>query len=659
MYGCLVEILEARQNEEVKKQFKYSCRREEYYSESAYAFEIITRLYCCVNYIFEICTLYVMFRLSMKDMRGVMTLSRIIEIKYDKSIILYIVLLFLLTMLFLVYAESSFPGCVDFAGVDLSHYIGAARSLIKGDGYSFNGLPETLYPPGLSLSIAVITTIFGAKHIYFSRYISICSIIGLIIIFLYYRYRQIRYGILYCIIIACSPNYFFHSTRIGTDIVFTMSVMSFFYLFELANSRENEAYKKCIFITAGFFFLYAIANRSVGMALVAATGMSFFQALYNKRKSSVLEGLHYTKLVFFGIGIIFYLCWSYWTYINTTPLYENDFRESYFAQFFFINPHQPDLGKAALFDIFIRLYNNIPLQIAHMGEYVFNVNWIKPSWLSPLTIFFLFIIGMGVNHELHRPNPVIGWFFLFYMIIIIGWPYSEEIRFILVVMPVILIFLSEGICEYLKLFQQHYDKTRKIILITAILCLAGVSIQVAISNTYSKQDVAFILSWAVIIMYFIFPYSFWNRFLKFKHLPLCILLYVIYYVVSSSYLIMKDIDVRISQQMDNRLHIISEWVQKNTRETTILMSAYSAQIHFLSGRKTLPLPITGNDKILSDAIKKLRPDYLIINNRKMEYAYYKPPDDERFRILENSFRNGFKKEFEYNDMVVYRVLITL
>lgn len=569
------------------------------------------------------------------------------------TFLLCTIFLLLLGILFFTNADPYFLG-----GVDQSHYAGAARSLINGAGYTFNGRPETCYPPGLSLSLAGIIDAFGDNYIFFSRYIVICAILSLIFTFLYYKLRQVRHGIIFCIIIACSPTFFIYSTEVGSDMVFMMASMGYLYFSELANNRKNDPHRKYFLILAGLFLLYAVSTRSIGMALVAATGAVMIHSLYINRKKLSLQSIDHPSLIYFAIGFVFYAYWSYWSYINTTTLYENEFRESYFRQLLLINPHQPDLGNAPLFSIFLRFLNNIPSQIAHIAEYFANVSSIKPLWLSPLTIFSLFIAAKGLAIELRRPHPLAGWYVVFYFALVLVWPYDEGKRFIFPVLPIIAILLLQGIHELTGLFQKDFASIKKYILYISIFCLTGSVFHFVMAKPYSKQEFAFILLWCLIIISLHFSSKIFNVFSRLRQKRLtsfAALFYILLFLIFSNFLIVSNIMARSSHKPDYPLATISHWIQNNIASSSTIMSHSSAQIYYLTGREILPLPITGNADILSRTMYNLKPDYLIIDVTKHQYEYYRPTEEERFRILERIFPGGFKKEFGYKDISVYRV----
>jgi len=558
---------------------------------------------------------------------------------------------FLLGVLFLTNAEPYFP-----CNNDLSHYIGAAKSFLAADGYTFNGRSETLYPPGLSLSIAAIIYAFGDKYIYFSRYVAVCSILCLLFTFLYYKLRHLQNRIIYCIIIACSPVYFKYSTELGSDIPFMMSSMGFIFFAELINNRKRDLQRKYLLPLAGMFLLFAVASRSIGMALVAAIGATIIHSLYNHRKTSSFRDIDFSFIVFFVMGLSFYVLWSYWSHVNTTPLYDNEFRESYFRQFWLLDPHQPDMGNETPFFVFVRMLNNIPIQIAHLVEYLTNIDWIEPFWLSPLTIFSVVIIGTGLAIELRRPYPLAGWYTIFYAVIILGWPYNENKRFILADMPIIIILLVQGARQLVRFCQTDFASIKKYVLYLSVFSLTGSLIQLLMANTYSKQEIIFMILWCIVILTFLFPCrALYVFFLSPRTRSFALPCYMILFIIHSNFLVVTNINDRVSQQMDYPLENISLWLQNNTSPATTIISQSSAPIHYLTGRKTVPLPITGNRNILSSAINNFQPEYLVIDKTKYVQAYYRPTEEERFRILEVLFPGRFRKVYEYKDIAIYHV----
>jgi hypothetical protein len=562
---------------------------------------------------------------------------------------LFLTFLLLLGSLFFINAESQFP-CDN----DSSHYVGAAKSVLTGNGYTFNGRPETLFPPGLSLTIASIMYFFDDNYVYYTRYICICSILCLIFIYLYFKVRCLKYRMFYTLIIACSPTYFEYSTILGSDIIFMMTSIGFIYFIELTNNIDKNNSKIVHLIFAALLLIYAIFNRSVGMALVAAIGASTVQVFYRARgmSSKIDNG---SMLIFLIIGLSFYIFWSYWTTFKIETLYTDEFRESYFRQLSLINPHQPDDGHATLLFIIMRILKSIPLQIAHLFEFLLNIRWLKPLWFSPMTIFTIIFMAAGLTVEIRRSQPLAGWYTLFYLCIILLWPYDESRRFILPIIPIIIIILVQGIGALYVFFLTNNNSRKKYLILLSVVGLAGVIIETIMLNEFSRQMIVYIIMWCLILLIFYSnPLSMFTYGLKSKSTAsYTVLIFSILFLMSSCYQIISLVDNRFVNK-GCPVERISLWIKENMSASAVLMSQSSSAIHFLTGRRTLPLPITGRKDILKKTVNYLKPDYFVINEAYQEYTYYKPTEKERLCLLENLFPGRIKKLYSSNNISIYK-----
>lgn len=72
---------------------------------------------------------------------------------------------------------------------DAAIYIGGARSLAHGDGYSYLGVPFVLRPPGLSTLLLPVVSFFDSDFWVFNLYISLFGVVGVLLFHQFLRQR--------------------------------------------------------------------------------------------------------------------------------------------------------------------------------------------------------------------------------------------------------------------------------------------------------------------------------------------------------------------------------------------------------------------------------------------------------------------------------------
>src|SRR5439155_1248287 len=116
---------------------------------------------------------------------------------------------------------------------------------------------------------------------------------------------------------------------------------------------------------------------------------------------------------------------------------------TYADQFWFKDPHHPELGAASLTDLFLRMLENFFRLSAHLFELAARM-WVEPVWYSPAVLLPLVVIVLGLLVSLVQCHGYVEWYFLTYMVIFLLWPYDVGARFVLPVFPLAFLYGWRG-----------------------------------------------------------------------------------------------------------------------------------------------------------------------------------------------------------------------
>lgn len=161
---------------------------------------------------------------------------------------------------------------------DSAIYMGLARSIVEGQGYTFNYEPHTHYIPGFPVLLAGTARVFGAPETLadsFLAYNALITLLGLgSIVLFYFMLRELalppRAFWAAFLFFALSANLYSHSTRVLSDVPFTFFGMAAL-LCGLVACSPRRGWKPWAGLGgAGAMLVVATSIRPVGPLLLAA-----------------------------------------------------------------------------------------------------------------------------------------------------------------------------------------------------------------------------------------------------------------------------------------------------------------------------------------------------------------------------------------------------
>lgn len=225
---------------------------------------------------------------------------------------------------------------------DEAWYVGLARSLGEGGGYTLDGLPHAVYPPGLPLVLVPAVERWGVDPPTLFAYATVWSLVCLLAVAVWLRSRpDVARAAPYLWFVLASVAVFDVFTDLRSEGLFLGVWGLLFALLEVGARPPGRTGRTIpLWATAGAALLLGAALpavRTIGVALPAALGVALVATWFRRERparawvvgaSSALAG-----------GVLYQLWWK-----GRTLRFDHD--RAYGSLLTMVDPHEPDLGTA-------------------------------------------------------------------------------------------------------------------------------------------------------------------------------------------------------------------------------------------------------------------------------------------------------------------------
>ncbi len=320
-------------------------------------------------------------------------------------------------------------------GDDFAQYLHQAENIIAGipqseTGYIFNedypvyGPPA--YPAGFPLLLTPVIKWKGNNILLLNIYITVfLSLFALLLFKFLSRFYSDLISFILVVLVLYNPWTLSFKADIISDIPFTFFTMLLIYLFTL-NKKHNLKFLLVFSILCAFTFLIRSAGISFILALVFHSIFEYFS--YRKSKSNRIKKEISFHLALGATSFVFYYILNKIMF----PVSDKDF---------FNYSKIVDSGQF-LSTIQYNLTYNTGVLRAFFEPW--NDNWHFVSIISASMIFTFIILGM--IRKMILQYDFLDSFFIVYLIVIFVYPYSNAgFRFLLPLIPVLLIYLVKGL----------------------------------------------------------------------------------------------------------------------------------------------------------------------------------------------------------------------
>lgn len=527
---------------------------------------------------------------------------------------------------------------------DTEAYVELARGLVHGGPYAVNGHPEAQFPPGVPLLLAPAAVLFHGSFEAISRWAAAWAALVLPLTWFWVRRREPKLAWPIAILTVGSIPFLSLSTDNPMSELLYMVVALGLLLWgdEWATAPSSRRGWGWI-VTGSALLVAAPASRAIGIAAVAATAL--FLLLRLLRPGPSAPRFRFKETIPLLAGVAFLAGWLSWTVSVASRVG----RTGYLQKVLMANPHHPDAGLATPIQLLSRIGQNLENHVAHAGEIMTPVIWIKPSWFSPLSLLLAGLV-IGWWWELTGPRKFGPLYLLCYVGILLLWPYDEGARFLLPAAPLLWFYGIDGGRRMIGAVREGWPWVRILILTLSVASLIGVAVTWGLHpEMISRQDLAALGFWSVVLVAATTGWSWLVRGIGVSsRLPAqaVVLSGVGVFVLASVVQVGPMVIARAkgkppTDENARALWEASDWIKTNTAPTAMIETTYATRIHFATGRPTVKLPVTERRDTFVTLARHYRPEFVVILDS--EDGYYVPSDRARFRILESLFPGRWRE----------------
>lgn len=530
-------------------------------------------------------------------------------------------------------------------GYDSSVYIAGAESLAAHDKYEMNGVRITTHPPGLPFFLAVPIRIIGdSRHEFLVRFMPLFGAAGLLIwLEVLSKASGPKIAAAIILLVAASPVYYDLGTRhVMADLPYLfLSGCALLGAFSLSRAKSGwvvAAWGAGLVILTACAVLTRTAGVSLAIGLLAWAiwpsrwGGSDYPALRVRLwcTAAALAGL----LAFAG--------WIVWCRSASNRYEMGGHMASYSSQFLLKNPLQPDLGRATLTDIALRVFTSAPLRAAQMGEILTRLPWVSARWYNPI-VTLMIVLPLCALYRASR-DPLLrlmALYFVAFMGIFLMWPFAETARFMLPISPVYLLLVWLGA-------RNVAEKARNAP--AWMLALFAVTIGAAAALSQSRQiapagmqDRLSVVFWFVAAgglgsLHWL-PGRFLDAETVSKRCASAALLAtsaLILAGISGQVLAAgENVQGRHSDSANEHLREVAQWLLK--APPGAVMTGTFPYIHRVTARHVVAFPVTADPATIHAAIVRHKIRYLVVTEQTEAESYFHPSEQERAHLLSASF----------------------
>ena len=516
-----------------------------------------------------------------------------------------------------------------FAG-DEAYYVGLARSLAAGEGFTFNGQPHAIYPPGFPLALAPAVAWMGLQPGALTLFALGLNLASLGAIAVYLRSRGDSRGLLPVLIFFLgSVAVFDVYTDLRSEGLFVLVTMLVLAGFERLERAPFPFGLALAFGVAAGVSLPAV--RSIGVALPAAATAAIGVALLRRASGGR------RRVVAAAASVAGALAYQVWWSARGAAFAEE---RSYTNLLTMVDPHQPDLGRAGVVDLVMRIVEQFTVQVGHGVEMLMGSPPLQSFLFGLPQIAFVVVLAFGLVREARRPNPMAAWFLLAYLGIVVLWPFDEGTRFLLPVFPLMVVLAFRGASALLAQRPTTPAGWRRVGT-GALTFAAAAAAEVALRSPGSLQGWAWVAAWLLVST----GAFWWSRNaarsavrLPRSAAPVVWALVGLHLAIGGPALIDQATRQRAGEQQFNSRQVAGAipWIREHTGADAIVAATIGGQgLHLHTSRLVWHVPTTGDAARLWRTLDESGARFLVVPAAH-EYPYLLPTGPERLEIMDRA-----------------------
>lgn len=536
-----------------------------------------------------------------------------------------------------------------------ARYVELAQSILRSHTYSFDFRPETMIPPGFPLIVALVSLVAGSGTSVLFHVMALSATLALIGSYEFLRRVEGRFpAAVITLLLGSAPALFVFSTQIIFSDMPYFALSMFTLLAAWKADRAGSGHTRIAWL--GLFSVLlplSLMVRSAGITIVAGLGCW----LAGSFLSGAAAGKRRLKrfLIPFLLAASVEGAWTEWAghrQIAEWPL--PGYPASYLAQLKVKDGEHPELGAARLGDIPIRVSNNVTSRAAELTKLLTDKKWINPHWSSPAVFLPLILTVFGLAISLRGGGALHDWYFVCHELMYALWPWSFEIRFLLPVVPLAVLYCWRGakalgtLCSTRPRFAG--------ILLTVVGSILAFDAGSWFLRERVGQALAATALWLLTVAAgccLMAPALFQ---LKMKQLSNRVRTPELKWAMQMMILLGAGVvlgrgtaaEFRIGQRnlvYDSKASVFypdmeaGQWIRSHTPPQTVVMARKQDLLYHYSGHRVEWLPPISNAGILMDGIHRYHIDLIVVNDRDDDT--FRPNQQDCFQALLHSYPERF------------------
>ncbi len=406
--------------------------------------------------------------------------------------VLLIIVLAIACFLYLLALSSTRFGTYHDDGI----YVATAKSLATGQGYNIISLPyepaQTKYPPLYPFLLSLIWKVYPEfpQNLTAMTLLSVISTLGFLSLGWRYLLKReyARPWQVLAVVAMTALNWrtMILATSIYSEMLFAVLSVAGLYL---AEKYQKEAMSWFAGIALGALMGLVFLTRSSGIALLIAVGLYF--ASRRRWRSALLP---------VGVGSLFILGWLAWSYFNRTTFEGGNsaYYTSYVRDLSSILTSLADQSAGSRITAILSIVgeNLVGAIIVSIPVVCLGLNYASVASLSGpylglsigLILAAFFLIAAGFVRHCRRGFRLLHIYVVSYLALHLLWPYASYDRFLMCILPFLLLFLITELEIPISLIRRETSATGKLAskISAAFICAMLVSGLSFISYSYAS-----------------------------------------------------------------------------------------------------------------------------------------------------------------------------
>lgn len=581
-----------------------------------------------------------------------------------------------------IFQFTHYPHFSDFMS-DVT-YPDLAKSILHHGTYQIRLMPETTFPPGFPVILAGVGLLGGLTPMALFGVVAVSTTLGLLVSYEFLRRLEGRaLAVAVALILGSSAAMFaFNTVIVYPEMTYILASMLALWLAWKIDRTEKSRLLVVQIALLGVLIAAALLVRSVGVALLAGLVSWLAASVFFARKTGCRRLRRFAFPLL--LGIVAQLSWSVWAHHHQE--YEWNlpgYPRSYISQVAVKDGNHPELGVARLSDIPGRVGRNLVRRAAGLSA-LLTTRGVAKFWSSPGIVFPIFLIVIGVGSSLRGGGQLHDWYYLWYEVIFMLWPWNYADRFLIPAVPLACLYLWRG-GRQAVIFAADKPRGAGVILLLGGSILAAVSAAFALGMAGFEvnpdhvrgdnlQTIAAIMLWAfaAVLGLAMLTWDSWKRLLprgtepapsggaskreywRVAGVAASIVLFVI--VAGSVKRVIaigrNNMHPQVAPENAEML-AAADWIRAHEPADWVILAGEPEFLYHFTDHRTIWFAPISDAKTLMDGIRRYHVRVVVVTYQRP--SYWQPPEDICFQSLLNAYGSSFQLADQGPGYWVYNV----